>query len=343
MNRREFLAGAVTAAAIPAAVAVETPKAPTKAGGKMKFCAFADLHFSPGIWPNGTPAFLDGILARARKENVDLVIHLGDFVHRVDRSDERDLVKTYNGFEKPTYHVLGNHDGERGEGGYRKAMEAYGMPKNYYHFDVNGWRFIVMDSNYYLLKDGTYVHYEGRNLYGDAPRMKWGCCLPPDEVAWLRETIAASPYPCVLFSHASVERSYSVRNGEEIRAIIDAANRERPGKVRLVINGHHHVDHLSVLRGVVYFDMNSANYYYYGKKHAKYPREALKAAAGADQVLAWNDPLSSIITLEEGRIRISGSRSSYYLGVTPEAAGYRPVDEEGRVIAPISSSFSYER
>ena len=53
-----------------------------------------------------------------------------------------------------------------------------------------------------------------------------------------------SPFPCVVFSHESIERGRSgIDNRAEIRALFAEANARRPGTVRLAINGHEHKDY----------------------------------------------------------------------------------------------------
>ncbi len=337
MNRRDFLKSAMAATTIPAPSFAQTPR-------RVKFCAFADIHYNPGVWPHGDVEFLEKILARAQSEKTDFTVQLGDFTHRVDRRDEQDYIKRYNSFGQQSWHVLGNHDGERGDGGYRAAMDAYGMRSNYYSFDRNGWRFIVGDPNYFLL-DGRHVHYEGRNMQSAAKtgRMKCSCCIPPEQVEWIRGMVEESPNPCVFMSHESVERSGAVANGPEIRRLFDEANRKTPGKVRLVINGHHHCDHVCVINDIVYLDMNSASYMYFAKRHGRYPAEYVKKAPGAANAIIWNDPLSAVITLDAHSIKIAGSSSTYYLGVTPQMAGYELRDGAGRPVVPHISSFEFSR
>ena len=48
--------------------------------GPLKVCVFSDLHFTPGVYTNDTPEFLERILARAESERCDMVIHVGDLV-----------------------------------------------------------------------------------------------------------------------------------------------------------------------------------------------------------------------------------------------------------------------
>ena len=37
----------------------------------LRVCVFADLHFTPGVYTNDTPEFLERILARAEAEKCD--------------------------------------------------------------------------------------------------------------------------------------------------------------------------------------------------------------------------------------------------------------------------------
>ena len=343
--RRDFFKGMTIVAATAGVPSLaRAGAATTHAGGSVRFCAFADLHYYPGVLPNSENlSFLDGVLARAKAEKAEFIIDLGDFVHRTDRPEELAAIKRYRTCGLPNYHVLGNHDGEYTS--VKEAMELFGMKKNYYFFDCKGWRFIVGDDNHFKTKDGKFVHYERWNFdkYVKANNLEWFDCIPPEQVKWLRQTIDASPYPCVFFSHGSVERGWSVRNNEEIRAVFNEANRKSPGKVRLVINGHHHTDHVCVLDDIVYLELNSANYYYFGKQHDAYPPEMRKKAEDIRNTIAWREPLSAVISLDEENIRIDGSHSTYLLDITPEKAGYPPFDELRRPALPLVSTFEYKR
>ena len=71
IGRRGFLAGAA------GLLAATGTAAGSAAGGGVKFCLFADLHYWPGVFPNDTTEFLDRILRRAEDNKVDFVLHLG--------------------------------------------------------------------------------------------------------------------------------------------------------------------------------------------------------------------------------------------------------------------------
>ena len=339
-SRRNFIAGA---SAFAAAIARHPGEAATSAPGKVSFCAFADIHHFPGYWPHSGREWLDRILDRAKTEKTDFTIQLGDMVHDVVR--ERDYLAAYNGFSQSTYHVVGNHDGERNR--RSEMLEAFGLEKANYMFERAGFRFIVFNPNYFLAKDGTFVAYERYNLFhaNKAGAVAKGCIIPPEQVEWIRDAVEGSSLPCVLFSHESIERDGSAANAREVRSILEDANRRHPGRVRLVVNGHHHIDYVRVAGDIVYLDLNSATYQYFVKPHGAYPEEYVKKNLNSRHAIAWNDPLSAVITLDAaaGSVEIKGSHSTCMFGVTPEKAGYSPYDPLGRPALPCIRSFRFEK
>ena len=346
MNRREFIgAGAMFggAAAMPFAA---------RAGGMakpLKICVFADLHFTPGVYTNDTPEFLERILARAEAEKCDMVIHLGDMVQNVAEKPVRDLVRHYNDFKLPTYHVIGNH--EQDGATHEELLEVFRLDRGYYSFDRGGFRFVVLDPNYFCNEPGKFIHHSRGNYFHRSmmSTINW---IPPDQMEWLKATLDSSPYPCVVLSHQSFERGPGgamVSNAAEVRRVFNEANAKYPGRVRLVINGHLHVDHLRILDNIAYWDVNSANMYYYGPRQYAYPKEYLAKHAGApytygsaEDTLGWKDPLSAILTLHPGgRIRIDGSSSDWLFGITPVMANFPKYDKSDRLIAPVIHSADF--
>lgn len=325
-TRRNFLLGAVAASGLGAARAAQV----RRPDGCVRFCAFADIHYSPHGWPNDNVEHLEKILKRAEHENVDFIIHLGDFCHNVLRDHE--YLDLYNDFHIPTYHVMGNHDGEMNDNAW--TLKAYRLERFYYSFDRCGFRFIVGDPNYMRTLDDKDLHYEKYNVV--STKRKMSGYFPDEQVAWLRKTVTESPYPCVFFSHQSVERERgAVVNWREIRDIFEAANRVEPGKVRLVVNGHYHMDNFRLIDNIAYLDLNSANYQYFPQPHKAYPADFVKTHPAAPYSIAWKEPLSAIVTLTaEGGIRIDGSESDYLFGISPEKAGVREPDACGRLTVP---------
>lgn len=335
---RRFFLGMAGLAAVDAAAATQA-KVVSQQGAPLKVCVFSDLHYYPGVWTNDTTEFLEKIMTRAAEANCDMMVHLGDFVHNVDRPDVKSLVRMYNEFRVPGYHVLGNHDQDGTD--WRKTVEVFGMPGAYYSFDKGGFRFVVTDPNYFCNEPGKFIHHSCGNYFRrvKGSTINW---IPPEQLEWLRSTILESPYPCVVLSHQSFERpatSAGVVNQNEVRAVFNEANRRRPGSVRLVMNGHMHMDNFRIMDDILYWDVNSANYYYIGKPHKMFPAEYVAKHRNSPWNIGWKDPLSAILTLwPDGRIRIEGSQSDYLFGVSPDKAGVRGYDGCGRYIKPVIGS-----
>ena len=350
-NRREFLGfGAMAGAGALLSERGHAAESPSMQGA-VKFCVFADIHYRPGPkgFPHSTKEWLGRILARAESEKCDFVIHCGDFCHNPPA--DKDYVDFYNDFKLPTYHTIGNHDDDGCA--HEDTLKAYRIEKGYYSFDRNGFRFVVIDANYVRWADGRVEHYSYGSYFrkDKVPELKPYYekgkhdvigVVPPEELAWLRETVESSPYPCVCFSHQSFERPAGnpCHNGAEVRAIFDAANAKTPGKVRLAINGHHHCDYLRILENVVYFDLNSASYQWIGSKyaHENYPASFFEANGQTPRAvpwISWDDPLNAIVTLTaDGGMRIDGMKSKFSCGVTPGMCKGFHLDPCARLTTP---------
>jgi glyoxylase-like metal-dependent hydrolase (beta-lactamase superfamily II) len=239
-------------------------------------------------------------------------------------------VDFYNDCGLPSYHVIGNHDDDGNE--HSETLKAYRMKCGHYFFDRNGFRFVIADPNHIKFSDGRIVHYSNSNYLkrkdGDGSEIG---VMPPEQLAWLKDTIENSPYPCIVLSHQSFERptGAACHNYREVQEIFNAANRKSPGKVRMAINGHHHRDYIRTLDNVVYFDLNSASFDWIGSKraHSKYPKEyiekhGLKRKGNKIPFISWDDPLHAIVTVDvDGTIKIDGMESKFAYGVTPESVG----------------------
>jgi len=347
MARREFigagiLAGLGTWSGVAFAADDRAGSKSYNRNGDVKFCVFADIHYKPHGFPHGSKEWLKRILNHAVAEKCDFIIHCGDFVHSPKR--DSDYVDFYNDFKIiPTYHVIGNHDDDGNT--HEETLAAYRMERAHYHFDCKGFRFIVLDPNHIRRADGSIEHYSMGNYYKKGSTDVIGV-VPEEHLKWLKRTIDDSHDPCILLSHQSLERPVgnACANNAEVRAVIDAANAATPGKVRMAINGHHHCDYVRVLKNVVYFDLNSASFYWMGSKyaHRHYPDSYFAEHGITPRKVGWvavDDPIHAIVRLTgDGRIRVEGSHSRFAFGVTPEMCGFRK-DPCGRFIPPCVQSF----
>ena len=327
VSRRLFLGGAAMAAA---GLSAKDSADLRGKSGKVKFCVFADIHYTPGTFPNSTKEWLCRIIDHAKAEKCDFIIHCGDFTSAPVR--EIEYVNSYNDCGLPAYHVIGNHDDDGNK--HEDTLKAYRMESGHYFFDRNGFRFVIADPNHIKYGDGHIEHYSKGNYFkrnsaaGDVIGI-----VPPEQLAWLKDTIETSPYPCVVFSHQSFERvtGDACNNYKDVLNIFDEANRKSPGKVRMAINGHHHHDFLRMLNGVLFFDLNSASFDWIGSRaHDRYPKEYLEKHKlrprkdGKCPFLSWDDPIHAIVTMDtDGLIKIDGMESKFSCGVLPESVGVR--------------------
>lgn len=298
----------------------------------MKFLFFADFHHSvTGRSPFGGIDQLEVMLAAAEKNNVDFIIHGGDFVSKSDEATE--LMDKYNNFHIPTYHCIGNHDTDGTP--YENVLKNYKMPDGHYYFDEGGYRIIVTDPNYSKIGD-EYVHFNMGNYFKTPEARDW---MPPEQIEWLKETIESAPHPCIIISHTSYERTVSaLNNREDVQKVINDANKKRKNSVLMALNGHHHVDYVSIIDGVLYFDFNCVNNNWLTKKHDLFPKEITDKYPSAPHCVYWNDPLYAIITVEGTTITCEGTESDFFMGVTAEAVGCK-YDKMHRPITPKVSSF----
>lgn len=266
----------------------------------------------------------------AEETGCEMIIHAGDFCHGPDEDDDiREVIKAYNDFHIPSYHCLGNHESDRTP--LADVLRLYKMPGEYYYFDKGGYRFIILNPNYY--RDGDeYIAYDLGNYYSNQSKRDW---IPPNQLAWLKETVNASPFPCILISHESFERSDGVQNRDDVIAIIREANRKKPHSVLMCINGHYHTDYMRIWDGVLYFDVNSASFIPLGIVHPYFPEKISRGHMRFhNTTVVYNDCLHAIVTLEGTKITVEGMDSSFYLDVSQEKVTGNRYDNACRECVP---------
>lgn len=185
-------------------------------------------------------------------ERLGFLVELGDFKDQdTPPVESRTLehlqrVETvFRGFRGPRYHVLGNHDMDSlSKKQFLKNVENTGIDPNrsYYSFDVPGLHCVVLDACYRA--DGSdYDH--GHFDWTDAN-------IPPHELDWLRQDLAASESPVVVFIHQLLdgEGSVYVKNALEVRQVLQGSD-----KVLAVFQGHHHEGAYSRIEGIHYYTL----------------------------------------------------------------------------------------
>ena len=306
----------------------------------MKFLLFSDFHYAPGMM---TGKALGRNLEDLRKlqqialnESCDFIIHGGDLVHG-SLEKVSHFLEEYNSFSIPSYHCLGNHETDNAT--YTDVLSSYNLNNGYYYFDCKGYRIIVIDSNYYCI-NGEYSHYS--NEYSDKNvnlKIPYRDFIAPEQLLWLKKTIEDSPFPCITISHQSFCReSDGIKNQYEVRKIINDANKKKAHSVILCMNGHNHCDHLRILDGVLYFEVNSASGYAITKRHSHYPSEEVSDATWMNGILAYDSPLYAIVTTNGTTIDIRGTEAKLHRNVTIDMTEAARFDKMGRTCEPIIRS-----
>ena len=304
----------------------------------IKFGVFTDLHVDI---MHDTQQRLEVFLEACRREQVDFIIQLGDFCYPEMRkvickpenmpenianalqyptyADKDTIIRLFREFEKPGYHVLGNHDCDMCS--KRAVLEYYGVTYDpFYSFDMGGFHFVVLDPNYYLW-DGQYHSYENGNYfdasYEAIPALPY---LPPEQLAWLEQDLAAAAYPTVLFSHQRLCGGHaSIRNADALRPILQAA----PKGVVLALNGHEHIDTAEKIDGTWFLNVNSMSNYWLGKNFTcmeRYTAEIDEKYPNIRYVAPYSEAVYAIVTLDSTGASITGPKGSI-VGISPEDQG----------------------
>lgn len=215
------------------------------------------------------------------RERVDFAVNLGDVYQSVGdpaKTEEAILRMVFPRMmtRAPFLHVLGNNDVvdytkaefldfmrdpakrmNRPMGQRRGAPQIEVEPKDswYYSFVREGWKFVVLDTNYD--KNGNSYEktaYDCREAY-----------VNPEQLAWMKKELAEG-LPTIIFTHANLDVHESplaeicrLKNAAEVREAIESA-----GNVKLVLQGHDHFGAKSVMNGIPYITLHATvlNKYY---------------------------------------------------------------------------------
>ena len=287
---------------------------------KIKFTVFSDLHHHPAWYKTDAPERLTAIQNRAVKNGSEFLLHLGDFSHKPSACPE--LIKQYKEFQLPGYFVLGNHEFDIDS--YETVLETMGLENGYYFFDHGGFRFVIMDENYFRDFPGIYFHYSERNYFDHPGFRDW---MPPEEIDWVRQTVMESPYPCILASHAPVEYAPNNRQGMQCKAEVAEiirASQGTPGQVILCLNGHYHRSGIDIIDGVPRLDVNSASFNWIPKPHDLFPeKEWYQQYECIGNMVIYEQPLCAdiFIDTESRTIEVTGTEGKFLYGISTEDSG----------------------
>ena len=323
ITRRRFLRDSAAACGtslfmIPQLASLAGPELVKEENRLVRFGVMTDVHKDV---MHDADHRLEVFINRMTQLRPDFVIQMGDFC--VPIPENQAFLEIWKRFDGPRYHVLGNHDMD-GDGKHRpdkayaftpeETMAFWGMKKRYYSFDVQGVHFIVLDSNEKGPEQKPYYRY-----------------ILEEQAEWLRQDLAGTPFPTVVFIHHSLERdvdgvgNQGVANQGSIRAILEPPKlNSGEGKVIACFSGHHHRDYVRRIRGILYPQINSMSYHWLGGAfvHDSYGPEIAKKYPDLKYTAPYKDPLYALVTLDRKRgfLQIDGVKSEF-VGPSPWELG----------------------
>jgi hypothetical protein len=231
----------------------------TATGGEaVRFGVIADVHAhdtdSPieGKWMTNTAVRLTAFTDAMNVWDADFIIELGDFVNGwlvlgADPGDPAripDILAWADGlcaqFAGPRYHAIGNHDVYNlDKDRYRDVL---GIDATFYSFDVGPYHFVALDVQF--AEDGTDLGYTYTGVAG---------FVPESELAWLRDDLAASDRPTIVFVHQMLDAYIEewgrplIANQQEVQAVLVT-----DGDVIAVFQGHEHDNAYREIEGIHY-------------------------------------------------------------------------------------------
>ena len=324
----------------------------------LTFSLFSDFHYKEGMYMSSIED-MGAILDRANAANVDFILHAGDFCNDYKGSPE--LMRAYleNSYALPALGILGNHELETSGNSLESVAPLLTNQEvtwgklgeetvGYYYYEINGFRFICLDTNYsFNTKSGLWEH----NLpasYGAPSANTKANSLGPAQLDWLETTLmdaAEQDIPCIVVSHASLSGLWSSSpDADAAREIFARANQKRMGTVLMAINGHLHTNHAEVRDGILYLDMNTVRngvwksdgqQHYVGPKYTftqaiyddngdliRTEKKELSTLSQGAKTWFFEDPLDAIVTVStSGRITIEGSETDWIYGIVPDNLG----------------------
>ena len=250
LSRRGFLRAG---AAITMAGALGRPGAFAADAGpeKLTFAVFTDSHYTDRE-PLGNRFYRDS--AEKLAEGVKTVneatpapafaIMLGDYLDKRGGAEEKSAdLKTIEAvfakFKGPRHYVIGNHDLDVFT--KEQFVAGTGMPAPNYAFDAGAFRCIVLDANF---KKDFSPYRAGAFNWVDT----W---VPPDQQKWLKGQLDGAKGKALVFVHQCLDdekRAHGVKNGADVRAILEAS-----GKVAAVFQGHNHAGGFHEINDIPYF------------------------------------------------------------------------------------------
>ena len=289
----------------------------------IRFLVFSDLHYDEVTDGDNR---IEEILADAQKRDLDFIVSLGDLCTPIKENQR--VLERFKSLGIPFYNVIGNHETDKCI--LSEILDFYAINNPYYSVICNGYKLIFLNTCY-LGKDGKEEIFYNKNFKCEGTVYP---IIPLEEIRWLQEELKDG-MKSIIFSHHSFINDFTKRgiyNREEIR------KKFVKKQVLLCLNGHDHGDDYSIVDGIPYMTINSANYAWLGTQIAS-SRELQERYSYLNGILQYKQAMSAYIEISDNEINVCGMDGDY-LSVTPDDIGLPNYRWNGVSIRPqISSHF----
>ena len=312
---------------------------------KVKFGVFADAHADI---MHDVEERLKVFLCECEKENVDFIIQLGDFcypdndkkycckeenvpvnvrnaVGETSYIIKEKIVKLYNDFNRPAYHVIGNHDCDLCN--KQQLLDFYGVKsKPYYSFDIGGFHFVVLDNNNYVINGKEYSYSNGNYFDESYRKEKPFPYVFKEQLEWLKLDLSKTKNPTVVFSHYPLQFFTHYEVSDEVsansKAVMKILN-DAPYGAYLSIYGHEHIDDICRTGKFWHYAVNSMSNCWLGSAFTclnRYSNEIDQKFPNIKYVAPYKESVFAIFALDENGAMVKGVSSSF-VGKTPDELG----------------------
>lgn len=122
----------------------------------IRFLVFSDLHYD--TVEDGDER-ISKIIRKVKENQLDFCISLGDFCEPV--LENKRLVNAFLQTRVPMYYTIGNHETDRHH--LDEILVFYDMKSPFYSFELENYKFIVLNTCFYS-KDGVEEVFYENNL-----------------------------------------------------------------------------------------------------------------------------------------------------------------------------------
>jgi hypothetical protein len=219
----------------------------------LRIALVTDIHHGEQAGTKVGPAalpLLRDFFTWANALSPDLVVELGDRINNVDEAADERLTRqvraAFHTLRPAVVHLLGNHDHHD----LPRAIAEDAMQTSFASSsrDMNGFHLVFWNAD---------TSMRGRD----------GFLLSEEDLAWLKQDLAITTLPTIIFTHLPLDSGSMIGNfyfeaylpghGHHANAALAREIIERSGKVILCIAGHTHWNTRSTIDGIHYLTIHS--------------------------------------------------------------------------------------